>query len=83
MTGDDMVHELKSFDQEDETVVLECTCGWGVTLEGWEGVDEKGNKMSRSAKKFVEAFTNSHLLLNWQWPYMDSPGREWKPGDEA
>lgn len=79
MPSDDMLHELKSFDQEDETVVLECTCGWGVTLEGWEGEDEKGNKQSRSARKFVESFTNSHMLLNWQWPYEEKQPDNWKP----
>ena len=64
-------HECKSFEQDDGSVVVECLCGWGVTLEGWEGHDENGRKIGRKPAKFVESFTNAHKLSQLQWPYPD------------
>lgn len=76
----DFIHECKSFEGEDEkTTVIECVCGWGLTLEGWGGKDENGKWISRESTDFVESFSNAHKLFHLDWPYETEPPDTW-PG---
>lgn len=79
MTESNFDHNVKPFPQEDGTIVLECACGWGATVQGWgsdypNGVrDENGKKIGRKPEKMVESLTNAHQLSKLQWPYDKDP----------
>ena len=79
MTESNFDHDVQTFPQDDGTLVLECACGWGMTVAGWgsdypEGVrDENGRKIGRKPEKMVEALINAHKLSQLQWPYNVEP----------